>query len=116
MMNYWEGGGPVFAVFAGLLDRTEGILKVIGHEFVKESPDGGVSAILKEISGQPLILWAEEGGPLYEPPSKPVQPPTVEFLPMKCLCGNIDLHISRPSPTEVPPPSEHWRVFRAFDD
>lgn len=96
-------------ISSGLSDRTEGIVKWTGCEWVKDTLDGGISIWLKEIkdsegntTSMRRLLFDDFKGELAPDnglrtlPAKLDKNPS-EKLKAQCHCGGVKFHITRPT-------------------
>jgi hypothetical protein len=97
-------------IASGLLNRTEGILRWTGCEWLGDTLDGGISIWLKEIKDsdgkkRPLNRWLLDDCQEKNVPSDDelvVLPVTdnnqpSEILKAQCHCGGVKFHITRPN-------------------
>ena len=108
-----------WTVFAGALDKNEGITRLVSHSYVGDTLDGGLANHLGAWDGVGLPLFAgaatemDQGDfQLAEVPSAPVS--TVDNIPFQCSCGDISFAVKRYM--GHPDQQEIWLVPGATED
>ncbi|KAJ9649518.1 hypothetical protein H2199_000293 [Coniosporium tulheliwenetii] len=94
-------------VCTGVLDRTAGIVQLIGHEWISDTSDGGASGWLRTIEGRAQDRWLgdeerSEEAPLnwrssLSEPKGTAASATKDKLHAHCHCNGASFYISRPS-------------------
>ncbi|KAF2457989.1 Mss4-like protein, partial [Lineolata rhizophorae] len=98
-------------VCAGTLERTQGVVKIVGHEWIEDSRDGGGSVWLPSLGPDrvPAERWLRDPGTSPQAPLEwrdsvagPGAARTDEHLPedtlpARCHCGGVQFRIKRPS-------------------
>jgi len=94
----------VWGIPTGTLEKAEGIIKILGHEHIADTLDGGFSDFFQTIHGERVERWPhhfqqEEELPSYWRSSEPAvnEDPRTERLQVRCKCGGIEFWVSRPS-------------------
>lgn len=91
---------------SGLADRTEGIIKWMGSEWVEDTLDGGIGLWLGPTSNSQPKRWLRNGyeGTLVKdgeitslPASKLKVCEEEDTLKASCHCGGVKFHITRPN-------------------
>lgn len=90
-------GDYVWGVYPSVLDRTAGVVKIVGFDYCEGPGDTGIAAFLPEL---PVFSGKADESPRV-PATRTVPAEivhqTAERLPVRCGCGSIDLIISRPA-------------------
>ncbi|OCK86309.1 hypothetical protein K432DRAFT_376816 [Lepidopterella palustris CBS 459.81] len=92
------------SVSTGSLDKTDGVVKFLGHMWIEDTKDGGASEFITTIGGEQLKRWfTEPKKGLQVPPgwksvqSKMKPPEPTDKLCAHCHCNGVRFWISRPS-------------------
>ena len=119
---------PHWSVSSGVLERTEGIVKVGYHAFLADTLDSGLAHHYRELNGVEIPRYEfDEGGktlPLgwkAESLLKKQEPSKAggegeERLNVYCHCKNISIYLKRAKQEEAKDPSKWWLVKGKDDD
>lgn len=124
--------GDYWAVAAGALERTEGIVKIGYHIWVGDTLDGGMADHLRSINGIPLKRYKEGLGSEELPIGwkdkslleKQKQQTNGDVgsgfknrgrLQAHCHCGTIKFDITRPTKASSEPSSEYPDLLYPYD-
>ncbi|KAF9050439.1 Mss4-like protein [Panaeolus papilionaceus] len=108
-------------VSTGSLERTEGIVKVGYHAFIKDTKDGGMTKFYRTLNGVDIPRYGLEEHSETLPADwkeenlATLQKKHQDKLHAHCHCRSISLYLTRPSQEESKDPSKIWLAPGADD-
>ncbi|PPQ99675.1 hypothetical protein CVT24_009747 [Panaeolus cyanescens] len=116
-----DNDNPRWSISTGALERTEGIVKVGYHAFVKDTKDGGLSKHYRTLNGTEIPRYALEygndtvGADWKDESLQAIQKKYQDRIHAHCHCRNISLYLSRPDQEECKDEAKWWLVPGADD-
>lgn len=124
LFNARSGDKSLWFVGAGALERTEGLIKVKRHIFVKSTLDGGAADHIRHFEGKEVPRY--EGWPASKPLNWGWKAESItnriplsdseDRLKAYCHCKTISLYITRPKQEEAKDPTKFWLIPADEDD
>ncbi|KAF9050428.1 Mss4-like protein [Panaeolus papilionaceus] len=116
-----DDGKSRWTISTGSLERTEGIVKVGYHAFVKDTKDGGLTKHYRTLNGTEIPRYAQEDPKETLPIDwkdeglSALQKKYEGTIQAHCHCRKISLHLSRPNQEECKDAAKWWLVPGADD-
>ena len=105
----------------GVKPESQNVIKIVSHDFVGDTGDGGLAAIMRKLGGREVVCYAEgrQGGEMTSADLNALWSQTVkledrkEALHASCHCGSIQFNILPPPPDVLERPHSVTRWLRA---